>query len=160
MVLPTVAMYWLKNVEHGVLESAGGGAVSCDKCKSWLVTRSDLVSHHTSLHKQACNIGREWVIGSEGHVEFCFVFFLFEYYCDNCKISLKNKNNLDSHQSSSHAAMNYSFVSMDENPTFRLWIWFSNFSLQTLSSYIHIDYKDTWYSRGPIQYVSSDVPVW
>ena len=32
------------------------GGWSCDKCKSWLVTRSDLVSHHTSTHKQACNI--------------------------------------------------------------------------------------------------------
>ena len=35
MILPTEAMNGLKNVvEHGVLESAGGVAVSCDKCKS------------------------------------------------------------------------------------------------------------------------------
>ena len=44
------------------------GGWSCDKCKSWLVTRSDLVSHHTSTHKQTGNISREWVISSEGHV--------------------------------------------------------------------------------------------
>ena len=80
-------------------------------------------------------ISRPAILGESGllaqKVMWNFVlFFLFEYYCDNCKISLKNKNNLDSHQSSSHAAMNYSFVSMDENPTFRLWIWFSNFSSQ------------------------------
>ena len=111
-----------KVVEHGMLESACGGALSCDKCESWLVTRSDLVSHHTSLHKQACNIRREWVIGSEGHV-LPWNFVYLEYQCDNCKRSLKNKNNLDSHQSSTHAALNYSFVSKGINPTVRLWIF-------------------------------------
>ena len=88
----------------------------------WLVTRSDLVSHHTSLHKQACNIRREWVIGSEGHV-LPWNFVYLEYQCDNCKRSLKNKNNLDSHQSSTHAALNYSFVSKGINPTVWLWIF-------------------------------------
>ena len=35
MILPTLAMYGLeKVVEHGVLESACGGALSCDKCES------------------------------------------------------------------------------------------------------------------------------
>ena len=37
----------------------------------WLVTRSDLVSHHSSTHKQAGNISREWVISSCVAMDFC-----------------------------------------------------------------------------------------
>ena len=49
--------------------------------------------------------------------------FVFEYQCNNCKRSLINKNNLDSHKSSTHAAISYSCASMGENPTVRLWIF-------------------------------------
>ena len=33
----------------------------CVECESWQVTRSDLVSQHTSNHKWTSNIRREWV---------------------------------------------------------------------------------------------------
>ena len=92
----------------------------CDESESWQVTRSDLVSQHTSNHKWTSNIRREWVIGSEGNV-LPLNFVYLQYQCDNCKRSLMiTINKLDSHQSSTHGIVNYSFVSMGENPTVRL----------------------------------------
>ena len=47
-----VAMYEL-NMDYWEMQVR---ELFCDKCKSWLVTRSDLVSHHTSTHK----VGRQY----------------------------------------------------------------------------------------------------
>ena len=48
-------------------------------------------------------------------------FVYLENQYDNCKRSLITKNKLDSQKSSSHGIVNYSFVSMGENSTVRLW---------------------------------------
>ena len=47
-----VAMYEL-NMDYWEMQVR---ELFCDKCKSWLVTRSDLVSYHTSTHK----VGRQY----------------------------------------------------------------------------------------------------
>ena len=53
-------------------------------------------------------------------------FVYLEYQCDNCMRSLMiTINKLDSHQSSTHGIVNYSFVSMGENPTVRLFFYLS-----------------------------------
>ena len=78
-------------LENAVEHGVLESAVSCDKCE---------------------------ILAQKVMLPWNFVYL--EYQCNNCKRSLINKNNLDSHKSSTHAAISYSCASMGENPTVRL----------------------------------------
>ena len=80
------------NFSAKYLPTVWAAAVSCDKYKSWLLTRTDLLSHDS--YKQAGNIRMSCVA-----MEFCLPWISVQ--------QLHEK--LDSDQSSTHAVTNYYF---------------------------------------------------
>ena len=84
-------------------------------------------------------------------------FVYLENQYDNCKRSLITKNKLDSQKSSSHGIVNYSFVSMGENPTVRLFFFIFHFYILLifLSKLItcqtcHLSFSDNDYKTAKI----------
>ena len=115
----------------------------CDKCKSWLVTRSDLVSHHTSTHK----VGRQYQQRLGYWLRICHgILFTLNISVIIAREVMITINKLDSHQSSTHGIVNYSFVSMGENPTVRLFFlsFIFTFCWYFLSKLITVSRNKRW----------------
>ena len=86
------------------------------------MTRSDLVSYHTSTHK----VGQQYQERLGYWLRICHgILFTLNISVMGKRSLMVTKNKLDSHQSSTHGIVNYSFVSMGENPTVRLFFYLS-----------------------------------
>ena len=134
-----VAMYEL-NMDYWEMQVR---ELFCDKCKSWLVTRSDLVSHHTSTHK----VGRQYQERLGYWLRICHgILFTLNISVMGKRSLMITKNKLDSHQSSTHGIVNYSFVSMGENPTVRLFFlsFIFTFCWYFLSKLITVSRNKRW----------------